>query len=266
MTSAIEKILNIPGVKVLNCQEFEGIGIIIEIQAETNSCRCPKCGTLSQSIHQNHWRIVQDLPWSGKTVLLRINRRQFRCKKCRKAFSENLNFVEKQRGYTKRLALDIVKQVLDSSIRSVAERNDLSEEEVESMLTLQASQINEIDLNLVKRIGIDEIALVKGQGNYLAIIVDLDQKRPIAILQSRRSEELRKVFEEWGCVILFQIEKVSIDLWSPYKSIVMELMPNADITADRFHVMKQVTDDLANCTLLEISSHLILPQATLLHF
>ena len=70
MTLAIEKILNIPGVKVLNCQEFEGIGIIIEIEAETNSCRCPKCGTLSQSIHQNHWRIVQDLPWSGKTVLL----------------------------------------------------------------------------------------------------------------------------------------------------------------------------------------------------
>ena len=27
MTLAIEKILNIPGVNVLNCQEFEGIGL-----------------------------------------------------------------------------------------------------------------------------------------------------------------------------------------------------------------------------------------------
>jgi transposase len=43
-------------------------------------------------------------------------------------------------------------------------------------------------------------------------IVDLDKNQPIAILQSRRSEELRKLFEEWGSVILFQIEEVSIDL------------------------------------------------------
>ena len=62
MTLAIEKILNIPGVNVLNCQEFEGI----EIEAETNSCSCPKCGTKSQSIHQNHWRIVQDLRGAAK--------------------------------------------------------------------------------------------------------------------------------------------------------------------------------------------------------
>ncbi len=32
----------------------------------------------------------------------------------------------------------------------------------------------------------------------------------------------------------------SIDMWSPYKGLVEELMPNANITADRFHVMKQV--------------------------
>ncbi|EFA70861.1 Transposase [Cylindrospermopsis raciborskii CS-505] len=35
-------------------------------------------------------------------------------------------------------------------------------------------------------------------------------------------------------------------MWSPYKSLVEELMPNANITADRFHVMKQVNDELDN--------------------
>jgi transposase len=33
-------------------------------------------------------------------------------------------------------------------------------------------------------------------------------------------------------------------LWKPYKSLVGELMPNADVTVDRFHVMKQVNDEL----------------------
>ena len=32
-------------------------------------------------------------------------------------------------------------------------------------------------------------------------------------------------------------EEVSIDLWSGYKNLVKELMPNAEIVADRFHVM-----------------------------
>ncbi len=61
---------------------------------------------------------------------------------------------------------------------------------------------------------------------------------------SRRSEELRKVFEGWGFAVLEQIQEVSIDLWSPYKKLVEELMPNVDVTADRFHVMKQITDEL----------------------
>jgi transposase len=44
-------------------------------------------------------------------------------------------------------------------------------------------------LNL-KRLGIDEIALVKGHGNYCAVLVDLDRSKVIAIL----SERLRRSY------------------------------------------------------------------------
>jgi transposase len=159
-------------------------------------------------------------------------------------FSEKLECVEKNKGYTKRLAANIVEQVLNSNIHSVAKRNDLSDEEIESMLKRQVAQIQKINLRGVKRLGIDEIALVKGQGNYLAVIVDLDTRKPIEIVKTRRIEEIREVLKRWGVEILSQIQEVSIDLWSPYKSLVEELMPNANITADRFHVMKQVNDEL----------------------
>jgi transposase len=33
-------------------------------------------------------------------------------------------------------------------------------------------------------------------------------------------------------------------LWKPYKILVEELMPNAQVVADRFNVMKQVNDEL----------------------
>lgn len=112
------------------------------------------------------------------------------------------------------------------------------------MLESLASSIVEIDLSQVKRLGIDEIALVKGQGNYLGVLVDLDTHKPIEIVKSRRQSEMRSVLQGWGSEVLDQITEVSIDLWEPYKSLVKELMPSADVTADRFHVMKQVNDEL----------------------
>ncbi|BAB77108.1 ISL3 family transposase [Nostoc sp. PCC 7120 = FACHB-418] len=244
MKFPVEQILNLPDMKVLDFQELEGEEIIITIEKSVNYSTCPWCGQMTHSIHQNHWRIIHDLPWNKKPVLLKINRRQFKCHKCKKVFSEQLDCVDKSKGYTKRLATDIVQQVLNSNIRSVAQRNGLSDEEVESMLKKQVSHILNINLSQVKKLGIDEIALVKGKGNYLAILVDLDSHKPIEIVQSRRIEDIREVLVSWGVEILNQIEEVSIDLWLPYKNLVEELMPNANITADRFHVMKQVNDEL----------------------
>lgn len=244
MKFPVEQILNLPDMKVLNFQELEGEEIIITIEKNVNYSTCPWCCQNTYSIHQNHWRIIHDLPWNKKTVLLKINRRQFKCHKCKKVFSEQLNFVDKSKRYTKRLATDIVQQVLNSNIHSVAKRNGLSDEEVESMLKKQVTQILNINLSQIKKLGIDEIALVKGQGNYLAVLVDLDTHKPIEIVQSRRIEDIREVVVSWGVEVLNQIEEVSIDLWSPYKNLVEELMPNANVTADRFHVMKQVNDEL----------------------
>ncbi|MBD2248308.1 ISL3 family transposase [Nostoc sp. FACHB-888] len=244
MKFPVEQILNLSEMKVLDFQELEGEEIIITIEKRINYSTCPNCRQNTYSIHQNHWRIIHDLPWNKKSVLLKINRRQFKCHKCKKVFSEQLNFVEKSKKYTKRLAFDIVQQVLNSNIHSVAKRNGLSDEEVESMLKNQVSQILSINLSQIKRLGIDEIALVKGQGNYLAVLVDLDSHKPIEIVQSRRVEDIREVLVSWGIDVLNEIEEVSIDLWSPYKKLVEELMPNANITADRFHVMKQITNEL----------------------
>jgi len=133
-------------------------------------------------------------------------------------------------------------------------RHDLTDEEIQSMLESVGQHLLKApDLRKLSRLGIDEIALVKGQGNYLAVLVDLEQKKPIAILPSRRQEDLRACFESWGMAlarhaalseVLNQIKEVSIDLWKPYKKLVKDLMPSADIIADRFHVMKIINNEL----------------------
>ena len=236
--------LNLPGILVTGYQKYEGIGIFLDVESTSHEKPCPRCKQVSRSLHQNHKHLVKDLPMSGQAVYLRVNRRQFKCKNCGKPFSEDLDYVNKKRTYMKRLAREIIGQVLDSDIRSVSERSDLSEDEIQTMLNEIGEQLIEEVPRGLKRLGIDEIALVKGQGYYCAVLVDLELGKPLMLWESRRQEELRQVFTRWGEEVMRGIEEVSIDLWRPYRDLVEEMMPNATVVADRFHVTKVVNEEL----------------------
>jgi len=139
----------------------------------------------------------------------------------------------------------------------------LTTEEIERILKDASKKFVIEKPSCLKRLGLDEIALVKGKGNYCAVLVDLDKSQLLAILPGRTKEIIRKVLEEWGKEVLDKIEEVSIDLWQGYKNLVNELIPNAQVVsqrglgglpherlanpfgvADRFHVMTQVNKEL----------------------
>jgi transposase len=98
----------------------------------------------------------------------------------------------------------------------------------------------------LKYLGIDEIAVVKGQGQYDGVLVNLETHQPITLLPSRTQAALREVFSQWGPAVLEGIEGVSLDLWRPYQSLVKEMMPKATVVADRFHVTKLLNEELDN--------------------
>jgi len=84
------------------------------------------------------------------------------------------------------------------------------------MLKDMAQELLEFKPTPLKRLGLDEIALLKGKGNYCAVLIDLDKSKLVAILQNGHKKKLPK--PDWGWEVLEQIEEVSIDLWLPYKS------------------------------------------------
>ncbi|OPF18611.1 ISL3 family transposase [Microcystis aeruginosa KW] len=240
----LDKFLNLKGTCIQGYLHLENIGIVCRIESKNQKAICPRCGLESDKLHQNHRYLVKDLPISGQPVYLQVNRRQFKCDNCQKPLSEELDFVANKRTYTKRLAANILEQLKEGDILNVSRINDVTEEEIQRMIEDIAEEITEPDLSELKRLGIDEIALVKGQKNYCAVLVNLDTVKLIAILEKRTQEELRKTLTGWGKEVLEQIEEVSIDLWLPYKNLVKELMPSAEVVADRFHVMKQINQEL----------------------
>ena len=231
-------------VKVISQRLHAGIGILLQTESIKSYSICPRCGTSSHKLHQNHRHIVKDLPFGDKPVFLEINRRQFKCSKCRKPFSDRLDFVRKKRTYTQRLAHKTIQEVLDSDVHSVASKGIVTTDEIERMLKDASSELDGSKPVGLKRLGIDEIALVKGKGNYCAVLIDLDTSKLIAILNGRTQEIIKETLTGWGTEILEQIEEVSIDLWQGYKNLVTQLMPQAQVVADRFHVMTQINKEL----------------------
>ncbi len=238
------KLLKIEGIKVKNYSLVKGLGIFLYIESQAKILACPHCGNKTDKLHQNREYTVRDLPFGEESVYLKVNRRRMKCPQCQHLFSEEFEWVKKKRTYTERLKTKIISEVLESDIKNVAKRNGVSEQEIETMLKELGEKLCQEKPQNVRKLGIDEIVLVKGQKNYCAVLVDLEKRILVEILQKRTEAEVSQHLESWGEEVLWQITEVSIDLWKPYKKVVEKLMPTAEIVADRFHVMKQVNDEL----------------------
>jgi transposase len=240
----ITKVINFEGFQARNYYFITENELMIELENKAKGVVCPYCNKTTDKVHQSHWYRVRDIPFSGWDIFLNINRRQFRCRSCKQLFSEELSFVKKRRTYTKRLAKKVIEEVLETDIVNAGKRNRMSPAEIETILKeVEEDCLNEKPTDL-KRLGIDEITHLKGGRNYAAVLVDIDKRKPIALLEKRNKETLVEYLQGLGSELLNQIEEVSIDLWVPYKSVVEELMPNAQVVADRFHVMKQINEEL----------------------
>ncbi len=243
MKRQLTKLLSLASVSVKSQKQLDST-LILEVESNSKKAVCPRCHQSSSRLHQNHYSLIKDIPWGQNEVFLRVNRRQFKCEKCAKPFSEELDFVQKRQKHTLRYAQSITGQVINSDLKSVAQRNNLTESEVETMIDKMSKKILPISLKNLKRLGIDEISLVKGQGKFIIVLVDLDTGKLIGLVKERKSKTLEEYLESWGKDILNQIEEVSIDLYKMYKTVIEKKCPFAVITADRFHVTKILHQEL----------------------
>ena len=223
--SLLARILKLPEFKLKEYEFIEGFGLVLVLDKINKKLACPRSGKKSDGLHQNHEGLVRDLPMIEEDVYLKVNRRQLKCKDCKKPFSEEFESIKKTRTSRERLALKIISEVIESDIKNVAERNGLSQSEVETILKEKFDELKtERPVNL-KKLGIDEIAIRKGHKNSCAVLVDLETRKPLDILENLTQECLSECFTRSVTEVLDKIEEVTIDLWSAYKNLVQKLMP-----------------------------------------
>src|SRR5690606_13975578 len=195
----------------------------------------------SGCVRSHYVRTLADMPLAENTVHIKLKVRRFDCKNtaCNKQIFSEIwdNFIEpysrrttRASEYLKKILIEISsnKGSYFSKLLNIPISNNTCLRIVKSMAM---PTINKLDC-----IGIDDWAKRKGM-NYGTIIVDAYTGRPIDILDSRDSSDVVKWLSRHK-----EIEYVTRDRATAYASAISKAIPDAKQIADRFHLVKNLSD------------------------
>jgi transposase len=243
---ALTRLLNLPGFVVTSMEYDDHLDYLtVFCDHASDVAICPRCGTLSQHIHQYRCRRVRDLPLAGHICFVEFDGRRFKCPFCRSPFTESLPLIAPSARLTQRYASYVFELCRATTLQAVHQRERLGYKTVEALYYREAARRAASLLTApVRRLGIDEIALKKGHDQYVLVLSDLERRCVITVLPDRSKESLEAYLATWTEEARAAVSEVALDLWQPYHLAVAALLPKARISADRFHVMKNLNDQV----------------------
>jgi len=212
---------------------------------------CHECGQPARTVHSNTRRFIRDLNLADYTMMLQVEYRKVWCDHCGGVRVERLEFANVSQRLTHRLAAyaaELCRRGL--SVASVAAHLDLDPKTVKAIdkAALQ-SEFGETCYEGLQRLAIDEIALKKGQNDYMTVVLDYDTGRVVWMGLGHGAATLDRFFDEMPAEVRAGIQAVAIDMWDPYIKAIHQWCPRADIVFDLFHVVRafnRIIDDIRN--------------------
>jgi len=204
---------------------------------------CPLCQTPSTRLHSRYRRTLRDLPWGAWPVRLVVRVRRFRCvlRTCRRrVFTERLPDLAPPHARSTarfRQSLSEVGVVVGAKPGArLAQR--LSLPGSASTLLRALPLPPPIPPALPRVIGVDDFAKRRGR-SYGTLIVDLERRRPLALLEDRTAPTLAAWLKGQP-----QLEVVCSDRSTEYARGIALGAPQATAVADRWHVLKNLREAL----------------------
>ncbi|MDY2513399.1 transposase, partial [Weissella confusa] len=76
------------------------------------------------------------------------------------------------------------------------------------------------------------------------ILIDSVNHRILDVMKDRGAGQLRAYFNQYSPAARAAVKTITVDLFTPYRAMIKDLFPNANIVADRFHVVTQAYREL----------------------
>ncbi len=240
----IIKLLGIQGVLVKNIKESESC-LEIDIETKRKMQQCPSCKYLTNKVHDYRIQRIQHVCIGKKNVYLTLNKRRYCCHNCGKKFYEEYSFLQKY--FRKSNA--VFENVCDDlkclkNFKTIAKDNNISIPTVVRYMHYNFYLSNKHNFDLPERIGIDEFKGNCGDEKYQLHIFDLDTRKTIDIVKSRKYDDLEAYFSSFSLEQRCRVKVVSMDLYSPFKRIIKDKFYHSTIVADTFHFTKLVLQAL----------------------
>lgn len=233
-----KNLLNFPAYSIVSVKEDEHD---YHIQAEVTQAPadCKLCKAPAPFGFGRREQLIKDLPIHGKRVGIYINTRRMKCRSCEKTFSEYLPEIDEKRLMTSRLVQWIGRAAVKKTFISIAEEVGITEGTVRSIFAdFVAEREKEMKFETPKWMGIDEIHLTKPRG----VITNIQNNSLVEILKDRNKTTVIDYLSRLPD--RRKVELVAMDMWKPYRDAVEEIMPNAIIVIDKFHVVKMANEAL----------------------
>ena len=209
----------------------------------TRTALCPVCSTAAHRIHSRYERTVRDLSIQNVQVILHLHVRKFYCDQpnCpRRIFTERLSQVTSPHGrFTFGLRQFLGQLGREQGGASGARSATLLGMQVTARAILRFMHALPLPPIIDPQvIGLDEWAWKRGQ-RYGAVVVDLERKKPIALLPDRSQQT---VVQWLKCYPTIKI--VARDRSKEFAAAITEALPHARHVADRWHLAKNLTEHL----------------------
>ena len=235
MQKCISKMLNLQGVLIgkIDVTEDEK-QIIVPCRSARRAAACPACGASSKKVHQAKERKIKHGMLNFRQIILRLAVRRFKCRRCQKVFTESFPGISRDRS-SANLKIQTLDWLRRNSFNFIGEQFKISPSTlVRYLLKMNGDiKINWAAANVTK-LGIDEHSF---RGHHLIItITDLSNKKLLAVLKSDNQRTLERFIHEIPHEYRAKIDEVCIDLRLSYRTVVEKMLPQAALTADRFHV------------------------------
>lgn len=211
--------------------------IFLNIRAKNSSGICPSCLNRSCNIHDQKIRKKLHSISGFKKVYIVLVVRRFYCRKCNKPFTEYLpSWLNGKYRYTKVFEDLVTKALVSKSFKEVIKTFGTSAPTLISILKRKQQEVPIPDGDLI--LNIDEHSY---RGRDLKTgIAEINNKKFLAILDDDNQVTLENYFKTWSEEAKSRVLEVCIDMKPSYLTVIKEMLPNAKIVIDHFHVIKEM--------------------------
>jgi transposase len=241
--------LDIPDVRVLQTELTKDGELILTVESTLTTTTCRRCGrTITQRHGLDEARLLRHLPSFGRVVYLRIRPKRFCCPWCEghPTTTQQLDWYDPNALHTKAYERHLIVQLVNSTLSDVEAKEDVTYAALLGILDRWiAKSVDWEALEPFATLGIDEIALLKGHRDFVAVIsaqTEAGELHVLAVLSNRLKATVLAWLLSMPDAIRAHITTVCTDIWEGYITAVEEALPNAMIVLDRFHVARHYRD------------------------